>query len=217
MRFDKETRTKVQEAAPGAVTIKWPAGAKAPDKGGVYRMQSLEALREAKEKAAEPITCREVLAEMHKKRYGKYPEGYKPKARKVRTTRAGDPFVKVLDIEILERGFEVTVTLYEDPDPRRHTGLKTRVPAGPNPTDGFYEKVETEPEQIIVPHSRSEREDAETALEIEHKASVDNAEIAKAARKLTNERRRGRRGTQAERALERARKRAARDSAGVGV
>lgn len=208
MRFDKETRATIQEAAPGSATIKWPSGAAAPEKGAVYRMQSLEALREAKEKAAEPITCREVLAEMHKDRYGDYPEGYKPKARRVRTARAGDPFIKVLDVEILGRGFEATVALFEDPDPRRHTGLKTKVPAGPNPIDGFGEKVETEPEQIIAALSRSEREDAETALEIEHKVSVDSAEIAKAARKLSNERRRGRRGTQAERALERARKRA---------
>lgn len=217
MRFDKETRTQIQEAAPGSATIKWPTGAKTPEKGGVYRLQSLEALREAKEKAAEPITCREVLAEMHKARYGDYPEGYKPKARRVRTTRAGDPFIKVLDVEILDRGFKATVALYEDPDPRRHTGLKTRVPAGPDPISGIYEKVETEPEQIIAAPSRSEREDTETALEIEHKASVDNAEIAKAARKLTNERRRGRRGTQAERALERARKRAEQDKLEVAA
>jgi hypothetical protein len=217
VRFDKDTRTKIQEAAPGSVTIKWPTGVAAPEKGAVYRMQSLEALREAKEKAAEPITCREVLADMHKRRYGHYPEGYKPKARKVRTTRAGDPFIKVLDFEILDRGFKATVSLYEDPDPRRHTGLKTKVAAGANPLDGFHEKVETEPEKIVTPPSRSEREDAETALEIEHKASVDNAEIARAARKLTNERRRGRRGTQAERALERARKRAELVSADVAA
>jgi hypothetical protein len=208
MRFDKETRAKIQEAAPGSATIKWPTGAAKPEKGDVYRMQSLEALREAKEKAAQPVTCREVLAEMHKARYHEYPEGYKPKARKVRTTRAGAPFIKVLDVEILDRGFEATVALFEDPAPRRHTGLKTKVAAGPNPLDGFYEKVETEPEQIVAAPSRSQREDAETALKIEHKVSVDNAEIARAARKLTNERRRGRRGTQAERALERARKRA---------
>lgn len=217
MRFGKETRAAIHDAAPGAATIRWPSGAGRPEKGQVVRMQSLEALEDAKEKAARPETCKAVIAEMHLRRYGCYPDGYEPKARKVRTTRAGDPFIKVLDVEILERGWNATVALYEDPDPRRHTGLKTKVPGGPNPLDGVYEKVETEPEEIVVAPSRREREDADEALAIEHKASVDGAEIARAERKVINERRRGRRGIQAEKALERARKRAALVSAESGV
>lgn len=218
MRFDRETRAAIHDATPGPATIRWPSGQGAPEKGRVYRMQSLEALLDAKEKAAQPETHAEVLAEMHKHHYGEYPEGYEPpKRRRVRTSRAEDPLIKVLDVEILERGWEATVALFEDPDPKRHTGIKARVPGGPNPIDGIYEKTETEPEEIVVAPSRREREDAEESLRIESAASVDRAECNRLERKLATERRKGKAGRQTKIALKRARRRVEQNSAAASV
>jgi hypothetical protein len=209
MRFDKETRTAIQEAAPGSARIKWPTGAAQPEKRRVYRMQAIEDVHKAEGRLeASPPTCADVLAQMHKNRYGKWPEGYKAPKPKLRRPTKEDPCILVLDVAVLDRGWEATVVMYEDPDPTRHTGLKTKVPAGAHPIFGHQEKVELEPEQIVVAPSRTEREDAEDALVIEHEASVDQAAIAKAERKLLNERRRGKRGTQAARALQRAKRRA---------
>jgi hypothetical protein len=148
------------------------------------------------------------MAQMHKRRYGKWPVGYKPPKPKLRRPTKEDPCILVLEVSVLDRGWEATVAMFEDPDPIRHTGLKTKVPAGPHPIFGHQEKVETESEQIITAPSRSEREDAEDALKIEHECSVDQSEIATAERKLSHERRRGRSGIQAARALERTKKRA---------
>lgn len=218
MRFDKETRAAIHEAAPSTAIIRWPTGAAEPQKDRVYWMQSLEAAQEAAEKAKQPETCAEVMAQMHERRYGQKPEGFKPRRRgSTSRPRGDDPRIMVLDVEILERGWNATVALYEDPDPKRHTGIKARVPAGPNPIFGHQEPTETEPEAIVTVPSRSEREDAERALEIEHAASVDEAEIAKAARKLADQRRKGKSGKQARAALERARRRAELASAECAV
>ncbi len=224
MRFDKETRAAIHEAAPGSTTIRWPTGAAEPQKGRVYRMQSLEDAREAEDKDKRhryehPETCAAVLALMHERRYGSKPEGYRPKRRKQSTRRpqAEDPCIKVLAVSILERGWEATVALYEDPDPKRHTGIKAKIPAGPHPIFGHQEKAETEPEAIVIAPNRSEREDAEKAKEIEHAVSVDEAEIAKAAKRLADQRRKGKAGTQAQAALERARRRAELASADTAV
>jgi hypothetical protein len=209
MRFDKETRAKIQEAAPGSATIKWPTGAGQPEKGRPYRMQALEDVEKTERRLEHsPPTCADVMAQMHRKRYGKWPDGYKSPKPKLRRPTKEDPCILVLEVSALDRGYEATVALFEDPDPTRHTGLKAKVPAGPHPLFGHQEKVETEAEQIITVRSRSEREDAEDALKIEHEASVDHSKIATAERKLSNERRRGKSGIQAARALERARKRA---------
>lgn len=218
MRFDKETRAAIQEAAPGSATIKWPSGAGQPEKRRVYRMQAIEDVQKAKGRLEHsPPSCADVMALMHKNRYGKWPEGYKPPKPKLRRPSKEDPCILVLDVEDLEPGWGATVVMYEDADPVRHTGLKTKVPAGPHPIFGHQEKVETEQEHILTAPSRREREDAEDALKIEHEASVDQSKIATAERKLSNERRRGRSGTQAARALERAKKRAELDSADVAA
>jgi hypothetical protein len=218
MRFDKETRAKIQEAAPGSATIKWPTGAGQPEKGRPYRMQAIEDVEKAEGRLEHsPPICADVMAQMHKNRYGKWPDGYKPPKPKLRRPTKEDPCILVLEVSVLDRGWEATVALFEDPDPVRHTGLKTKVPAGLHPIFGHNEQVETEPEQLITAPSRSEREDAEDALKIEHEASVDHSKIATAERKLSNERRRGKSGTQAARALERAKKRAVLVSAEAAV
>lgn len=209
MRFDKETRAAIQEAAPGSATIKWPTGAGQPEKHRAYRMQAIEDVQKAEGRLEHsPPTCADVMAQMHKQRYGKWPEGYKPPKPKLRRPTKEDPCIIVLDVSVLDRGWEAAVAMFEDPDPVRHTGLKTKVPAGPHPIFGHQEPTETEFEEIVIAPSRSEREDTEDALKIEHEASVDQSKIATAARKLDNERRRGRKVIQASRALERARKRA---------
>jgi hypothetical protein len=222
VRFDKEARAAIREASPGAATIKWPAGAPEPEKGRVYWMQSQEDAQEAEKKEKRhrqehPETHAEVMAQMHERRYGTKPAGHKPKRR--RSTRrpvAEDPRIIVLSVTILQHGWEATVALYEAEDPVRHLRMKARVPAGPNPIDGFHEPTETESEQIITAPSRAEREDAEESLRIESAASADRAELARLERKLASERRKGRPGKQAKMALERARRRVEQQSA-VGV
>jgi hypothetical protein len=218
MRFDKETRAAIQEAAPGSALIKWPTGTGQPEKGRTYRMQAIEDVEKAEGRLEHsPPTCADVLAQMHKRRYGKWPAGHKPPKPKLRRPTKEDPCIIVLEVSVLDRGWEAAVSLFEDPDPIRHTGLKTKVPAGPHPLFGYNEKVETEPEQIVTAPSRSEREDAEDALKIEHQCSIDRSKIATAERKLSTERRRGRSGTQAARALERVKKRAELVSAETAV
>jgi hypothetical protein len=213
MKFDNEARAAVQEAAPGIATIRWPSIEIEPEKGRVYRMQSLEAARKrARERKRlreeHPATHAEVMAQMHKRYYGELPEDYKPPRRKpVRRSGDSDPFIRVLSITILQRGWEVSVALFEDPDPKRHSGIKAKVPAGPHPIFGHNEKAETEQEQIVKAPSRAEREDEEESLRVECIASADRAELARLGRKLTNERRKGKSGKQTKMALERARKR----------
>jgi len=224
MRFDKETRTEIREAAPGAVTVKWPAGAEEPQKGRTYRVQSLEEYKRAKKERIEsPDTCREVLAQMHESHYGKKPDGYKPPRRRRLATRplTDEDCIIVLDIAAVgpvgRNQWEATVALHEEADPVRHLHMNARVPAGPHLFENLHEKAETEPEQIVVAPSRTEREDEDEALRAEHIASVDPAEVARLERKLSSERRRGKPGKRTKRALERARRRAELDSAGATV
>jgi hypothetical protein len=209
VRFDKDTRTLIHEAAPNSVTIRWPAGAAEPQKGRVYWMQSLEDAEREKERLQySPPAHRDVMARMHHHFYGTWPKGYKPPKRKGKR-RKPDDVILVLDVRMLDRGWEAKVAVYEDPDPVRHTGLKTKVRAGLNPIDGFQEPTEMEPEKILIPLSRSEREESEDVFKFEHEASVDDNKIAEQARKVHNLRRRGKRSTLAEAAVERAKKRAA--------
>jgi len=224
MRFDKETRTQIREAAPGSVTIKWPAGAEEPQEGRTYRVQSLEEYERAKKDRIEsPDTCREVMAQMHERHYGKKPAGYKKPRRRRLATRplTEEDRIIVLGIEpvgpVGRNQWEATVALHEPVDPVRHLHMAARVPAGPHPLEEIHEKVETEPEQIIVAPSRTEREDEDEALRVEHVVSIDSAEIARLERKLAAERRRGKPGKRTRIALERAKKRAALDSAAVAV
>lgn len=220
MRFDKETRAAIYEAAPDPATFRWPSGAGEPEKGGIYYLQSLEDAKEAEEKAKRrreysPPTHADVLAHMHEHFYKQKPPGYKPPPRRrtARRPRKGDPCIRVLSVTILERGWEVKAALFEDPDPVRHTGIKAKVPAGPNPIDRFHEPTELEPEGIVLPQSRREREEEEEALKVEHAASVDQAEVFRAERRLKEQRRKGKPGKLAAAALERARRRADRLSA----
>jgi hypothetical protein len=211
MRFDKETRTKIHEAAPNSTTIKWPAGAAEPQKGRVYWLQSLEDAQREKERLEySPPQQRDVLAQMHLHFYGAWPKGYKPSKRKGKR-RKPDDVIMVLDVLLLERGWDVTVALFEDPDPVRHTGLKTKIQGGAHPIDKEWGTVATEleAEKILVPLSRREREEQEDVLEFEHDASVDEKRIAEKERTVHNLRRRGKRSTLAEVAVERARRRAA--------
>ncbi len=224
MRFDKETRTQIREAAPGSVTIKWPPGAEEPQKGRTYRVQSLEEYERAKKDRIEsPDTCREVLAQMHERRYGKKPHGYKPPRRRRLATRplTEEDCIIVLDAEpvgpVGRAQWEATVALHEEADPIRHIRIKANVPAGPHPIFGHHEKTETEQEKIVIAPSRTEREDEDESLRVEHVASIDHAEIARLERKLANERRRGKPGKRTRIALERAKKRVTEDSAAAVV
>jgi hypothetical protein len=214
LRFDKDTRTLIHEAT-GSVTIRWPVGAPPPEKGRVYYMQSAEDLeKEEARRASDAMRCRDVIAEMKRRQHGRYPDGYEPPKVKRKRPTKDDPTIKVIDITILRRGWEATVILYQDPDPVRHTGLKTKVPAGPHPIFGHPEKVETEPEGIVETDHLSEvqiaRRNAEErdALKTEHKISVDQAKLAEAERSLTDQRRRGKSGKLQAQAIERSRKRA---------
>jgi hypothetical protein len=217
MRFDKETRTLIHEAVPNSVTIRWPAGAAEPQKGRIYWMQSLEDAKREKERLEySPPGHKDVMAKMHRHFYGTWPEGYKPPKRKGKR-RKPDDVILVLDVKILDRGWEATVAVFEDPDPVRHTGLKTKVPAGPNPIDGFQEPTEMEFEKIVTPESRSEREDREDAFRLEHDLSVQNADVSRAEQKLANQGRRGKRSSLAQQALGRAKKRGELVDAGASV
>ncbi len=222
MRFPKDTVAAIHDAAPYSTKIRWPAGAAEPQKNRVYWLQVEEEEKAAEEKAKRrseysPETHADVIAWMHFRRYGKWPEGYKPKKVKTPRTRPDD-VVLVLDFEVAgSRGWDATVAIFEDPDPVRHTGLKTKVPAGPNPIDSAPEPTEMEPEKILVPLSRREREEQSDVLEFEHEASVDEKKIAEKQRTVLNLRRRGKRSILAEAAVERAKKRAALNTADVSV
>jgi hypothetical protein len=216
VRFPKDTRALIYEAAPHPVTIQWPIGEREPQKGRIYWLQSKEEAEEAEKKAEarrehSPETHAEVMAGMHRRHYGEEPERPKKKRRRGETAsrpKANDPRLMVLDKTILDVGWEVKVTLYEDPDPVNHLRVKATVPAGPNPIDGSPEPTETEPEQIIPKPSRTRRLEEEEALKIEHKASADHSEVFKAEQKLANQRRKGKRSKLAEEAAMRARRRA---------
>ncbi|HUB99114.1 MAG TPA: hypothetical protein VMS11_04760 [Solirubrobacterales bacterium] len=216
MRFPKKTVAAIHDAAPGTITVRWPGGAE-PQKGRVYWLQSAEDAKAAERKAKNrreysPETHHEVLAHMYKRRYGKFPAGYKPKRRKA-VRRKPPTVIHVVAVEILDRGWEATVALFDDPDPVRHLPIKTRVPAGQDPLDGFYVAVELEPEQIIVGLTRPEREDSEDTFKLEHQASVDSAEIRKWEKRIEEARRKRKPTHFAEAGLERARRRVALDAA----
>jgi hypothetical protein len=219
MRFCKETRALIHKAAPHSTTIPWPQGEREPKVGRIYWLQSKEDAEEAekKEKARRersPDTHAEVMAGMRRRRLGEeavvaaqVKKGkHQPLAPR---PQAGDHRVMVVDRAILDKGWEATVVLYEDPDPVNHAGIKAKVPAGPNPLDGVHEQTETEPEQIAeTPFQKHRRRlEEQDSLKLEHTASVDRAAVMKAEQKLINQRRRGKRSILAEQAVARARKR----------
>lgn len=209
MRFPKETRALIHEAAPHVVTIPWPAGSE-PKEGGIYWVQSAEdAEAERKRREHSPDTCSEVLAGMHRRHYGEDPPTQRKRRRPTRGPLAGSERIRVIATEVQEIGWTALVELYEDPDPVRHLRVKAKVPAGPNPVDGFAEPTEVEPEQLPPIRSRQERLEAEEAMRIAHEASVDRASVFRAERKLIAQRRKGKRSKLAEEAVQRAKRRAA--------
>jgi hypothetical protein len=228
MRFPKDTVAAIHDAAPYSTKIRWPAGAAEPQKNRVYWLQVEEEEKAAEEKAKRrseysPETHADVMAWMHFRRYGKWPEGYKPK--KVKTARKRpDDVVLVIDFEVAGvRGWDATVVIYEDPDPVRHTGLKTRVKGGSSTLflgedrEPAVEPTEMEPEKILTPESRGDREDKEDAFKLEHQVSIKTDELGRAEQKLLNQRRRGKRSKQAEEALKRRQKRRGEVDAGAPV
>lgn len=212
MRFPKETRALILEAAPHPATIPWPPGSPQPHSGRLYWVQNAEDLEaEHKRREESPDTHAEVIAGM--KRRAGLAVATKPKRRR-RNTRAplaGSQRIYVIATEpVGKTAWSAKVVVYEDPDPIRHLQIKTKVPAGPNPFTAEQEKVETEPEQLPTERSRIEEEDA---LRIEHKASVDRSTVMKAEQHLANLRKRGKTSKQAEQAVARAKKRAVLESA----
>jgi hypothetical protein len=174
-------------------------------------MQSEEDAAEArKERLEAPETCAEVMAGMRERHYGEAPESKSKRAvRVVGRPRAGDPRLIVREAIILDIGWEAKVALYTDPDPVNHSGIKAKVPGGPNHLyDGIYEPVETEPEQILEAPSWRRLLEEEEATKLAHKASLDMSEVMKYEEKLRKGYRKGKRSKRDEEALKRVRKRA---------
>lgn len=214
MRFPQETCAAIHEASPNPITIKWPVAAAEPQKGRVYRLQKDEEVKEREAKARKqleysPKSCAQVMENMKAARYERDPVKVGPRRHhRTNTGRAAaDAQVEVLAVTILERGWEVSVVLHDDPDPVLHTGIKAKMKAGANPQTKVFEKAEYEPEKILVPRSRREREEAEDALKLEHRASIGEEAVKDAERIVKRQREQGRRSVLAEQAVERARRR----------
>lgn len=216
MRFPKDTRALIQKAAPNPITVDWPAGEREPQVGRVYWLQTI--LHDAKEverkekarREYSPETHAEVLAGMHRRRYGTEPPAKRKKPRRASMARphAGDDRVLVIRTEIQDKGWRAKVVLYVDPDPVRHLGVKAKVPAGPNPIEGYQESTELEPEKVVLLSSRKRREEEEEALRIEHAGSVDMAKVIKIEEGLNDRRKQRKPAPLQEQAIARAKRRA---------
>jgi len=224
VRFDKETRALVHEAAPEPTTIPWPLAAGEPKRGRLYWVQAERTTEEEQARAnakldREPDTCAEVMAGMLRRRPDREAkETPKSKRRGLEPTerpKEGDPRLMVLDVEVLERGFAAKVVLYVNYDPVHHLRVPAVVPAGPDPFTGMFETTETEPEQMLEPFSLRRRAEQEDALKLEHKASIDSAELDRAEKHLRVLREQGKPTAMAEISARRARKRAEKASGGV--
>jgi hypothetical protein len=219
LRFPQETCAAIHEAYPNPITVKWPAGEAEPQKGRVYRLQKDEEVKAREQKAKDrrdysPETHAEVMAKMEAAWYGGKPRRIKKKKRRHDTGRSfGDALIMVVDVEPIgppgRNQFEVKAVLYMgDPDPVRHTGLKTKVHGGPDPITKAYEATELEPEEMLIVPSRREREEGEDAIAIEHRVSVDpNEEVRRAEQHIKKLRAQGKRSVLAEQAVERAKRR----------
>lgn len=226
MRFPKETRALIHEAYPNPVTVPWPSGERQPQPNRLYWLQSAEDLQEAEDKEKRrreysPETHAEVMAGMKRRAGTLVKEPPKPKRRRDQLLRpkAGDLRILVIDVEIQERGWTAKVVLYEDPDPVRHTGLKTRVKGGAHPIDKEWGPVAAELEQEeLEPQSAHDRRlEEESVLKVAHQASVDRTYLLRQEKKLLDSRRKGHRSPLKEEAIERARKREAQQSAAAAV
>jgi hypothetical protein len=217
VRFPQETCSAIHDAYPHSAIIRWPAGAAEPQKGRVYRLQKDEEIKEREAKAKRqleysPKTCAQVMENMRATRTGRKAVKVGPKRHhRTNTGRSsGDALIEVLAVTILERGWEVSVVLHDDPDPILHTGLKTRV-KGTAPKENqpvvLPVATETEPEMMLVPLSRREREEAEDAFKLEHHASIDEETLKDAEKVVKRQREQGKRSILAEQAVDRARRR----------
>lgn len=206
MRFPKETRALILEAAPHPATIPWPPGSPQPQSGRLYWVQNAEDLEaEHKRREESPDTHAEVMEGMAKRAGVAVATKPKKRRRNTRAPLAGSQRIYVIATDVVGKtAWSAKVVVYTDPDPVLHSQIKAKVPAGPHPLFGHQEKVELEYEQLPPERSRIEEEDA---LRIEHKASVDRSTVMKAEQHLANLRKRGKRSTQAEQAVARAKKR----------
>lgn len=220
MRFDKKTRAAIHKASPEAVVIDWPSLSEAPKKGKKYRLLKA-AVPQPPDEPAQPKTkpepetprCKDVMAEMHKARYGRYPQGYK-KPRAKRKSISGAMRILVEDVEgDAAHGWKATVRLVTDPV--QHVRMKAKVPAGQDYKDGPFQKAELEPEHMPLQRSRTERIEEEEALKLEHKASVDRTVALNAVREARRKSGKKKPGGLALAAAERAQRRAQESSAAV--
>lgn len=219
LRFDKETRAAIHKASPETAVIDWPSATEGPVKGKKYRLLKEQAPPpdDAPKKVVTPETprCRDVLAEMHKKRHGRYPADYK-KPRVKRKTVSGAMRILVEDVEGDKAvGWKATVRLVTDPV--QHVRMKAKVPAGPDPITGQQEPTETEPEHLPLQRSRTERVEEEEALKLEHKASVDLVVALNAEREVRRAAGKKKPGGLSLAAAERAQRRAEESSAAIHV
>jgi hypothetical protein len=221
LRFDKETRAAIHKASPETVVIDWPSTTEGPVKGKKYRLlkEQTPAVEDpaAPPKVREPETprCRDVMAEMHKKRHGRYPADYK-KPRVKRKSVSGAMRILVEDVQgDAAHGWKATVRLVTDPV--QHVRMKAKVPAGPDPLTGVQEPTETEPEGLPLQRSRTERVEEDEALKLEHKASVDRAVAIAAVREARRKAGKKKPGGLAMAAAERAVRRAEWSSAATGA
>jgi hypothetical protein len=219
LRFDKKTRAAIHKASPETVVIDWPSTSEAPAKGKKYRLLKEQAPPPDDEPTKEPVReaprCRDVMAEMHKGRHGRYPDGYK-KPRVKRKSLSGAMRILVEGVEDdAAVGWKATVRLVTDPV--QHVRMKAKVPAGPDPITGEQEPTETEPEHLPLQRSRTERVEEEEALKLEHKASVDRAVALAAVREARRKVGKKKPGGLSMAAAERAVRRAEASSAAVGA
>jgi hypothetical protein len=219
VRFDKKTRAAIHKASPETVVIDWPSLSEGPVKGKKYRLLKEQAPPPddvpPKEVTPEAPRCKDVLAEMHKKRHGHYPKGYK-KPRTKRKSISGAMRILVEDVEgDKDAGWKATVRLVTDPV--QHVRMKAKVPAGSDPITGAQEPTETEPEHLPLQRSRTERVEEEEALKLEHKASVDRAVALTAVREARRKTGKKKPGGLSMAAAERAVRRAEASSAAVGA
>ncbi|HEX6456256.1 MAG TPA: hypothetical protein VF009_07020 [Solirubrobacterales bacterium] len=177
------------------MTIAWPMGQRQPEEGKVYRVQrSSEEIAEVQRielraRQERPETHREVLAEMYRRHHGEYPEGYEP-PKPEKSNGQTELQIKVLEVEILPKGWAAKVMQWEEPDPVHGAGVKARHyhPDGPTTlqtygqavTEGEPERLAREIEDELTRETRQqERAPVEAAIaEIEEQLDVIDADPA---------------------------------------
>ena len=224
MRFPKETVAAIHDSKGASITVRWPAG-REPEKGGVYYLASEEDAKDAQEGKGSPrvqprnsrrrsgADAQASLRQVPRRLQAQEAPPPNPPSQEGRPADQGD------GCRDPGAGLERHSGSPRRARPVRHTGLKTRVPAQQHPTDkefGFL-PTELESEEIVVAQTRREREDEEESLKVESAASADSKEVDRLARRVADQKRRGKPSRRTELALERARKRVVVDSAGEPV